>query len=254
VQDRTVNPTETSAFLTATFLFFAASFSVAYLCGRLVERFGMKVNYSRKIGHFVTVGMPWALQQAFCLDKNLMAIALAAVVTPMNLAIYIKPIRERFPAVATMFRSFDRPEDRPHTLAWLVTQYVAVFAVYFGVYALLMYRGTVAWMVIPIMVNVVGDGLAEPVGVAFGSHPYQCSALFTRRRYVRTLEGSAVVFLSAVVGILICASTLTPLQLGLALAIIPISAALAEAVSPHTWDAPLLFLVVGAEMVLLSFV
>jgi len=249
-----VNPTETAAFFTATCLFFAASFGVAYICGRLVDRFGLKVNYTRKIGHFITVGMPWVLQQSFGLEKNLVAVALAAVVAPMNLAIYVKPIRDRFPAVATMFRSFDRPEDRPHTLAWLVTQYVAVFAVYFAVYALLLYRGAATWMIIPIIVNVVGDGLAEPVGVAFGTHSYQCGALFTRRRYVRTLEGSAVVFLSAVAGILLCGATLSPLQMGLALAVIPLSAALAEAASPHTWDAPFLFFVVGVELVLLSFV
>jgi hypothetical protein len=248
-----VNASEISAFFTATLLFFSASFGVAYLCGRLVERFGMKVNYTRKIGHFITVGMPWVLQQSFNLDKNLTAVALAAVITPMNLAIYVKPIRERVPAVATMFRSFDRPEDRPHTLAWLSTQYFAVFAVYLGIYAVLLYRGSVAWMLIPIIVNVVGDGLAEPVGVAWGSHRYEVGALFTNRRYVRTLEGSAVVLLSAVVGIFICGATFSPLQLGLALALIPISAALAEAVSPHTWDAPFLFLVVGGELALLSF-
>jgi len=249
-----MNPSETTAFFTATLLFFAASFSVAYVCGRLVERFGLKVNYSRKIGHFITVGFPWVLQQAFGLDKNLTAVALAAVVTPMNLAIYVRPIRERIPVVATMFRSFDRPEDRPHTLSWLATQYVAVFAIYFGVYALLLFRGVGAWMVIPIIVNVVGDGLAEPIGVRFGTHPYQCSALFTRRRYVRTWEGSACVFLSAVAGIFLCFGMLSPLQLGLALAVVPVSAALAEAVSPHTWDAPFLFLVVGGELALLSFV
>jgi hypothetical protein len=248
-----VNPTETAAFFTAQILFFAVSFGVAYFCGSMVER-GLKVNYSRKIGHFITVGFPFVLQQTFGLDKNLTAVALAAVVTPMHLAVYVKPIRERIPAVATMFRSFDRPEDRPHTLAWLSTQYAAVFAVYFGIYAVLIYRGVGTWMLIPIIVNVVGDGLAEPVGVRFGTHSYQCSALFTRRSYIRTWEGSACVFLSAVAGIFLCGATLTPIQLGLALAVIPISAALAEAVSPHTWDAPFLFLVVGGEMALLSFV
>jgi phytol kinase len=248
-----VNSTETTSFFAAIGLFFAASFGVAYVCGHLVDRFHVKVNYTRKIGHFITVGLPWVLQQSFGLEKNLVAVALAAVVTPMNLALYVKPMRERFPTVAMMFRSFDRPEDRPHTLAWLVTQYVAVFTVYLAVYAMLLSRGAATWMIIPIVVNVVGDGLAEPVGVAFGTHRYQCGALFTRRRYERTLEGSAVVFLSAVAGILLCGATLTPLQMGLALAVVPISAAVTEAVSPHTWDAPFLFLVIGIEMVLLSF-
>jgi CDP-diglyceride synthetase len=249
-----VNSSEISAFLTASLLFSTVSFGAAYLSGNLVERFGLRVNYSRKINHFITVGFPWVLQQSFKLDQNLTAVALAAIVTPMHLAVYVKPIRDRIPVVATMFRSFDRPEDRPHTLSWLATQYAAVFIVYFGMYAVLLYRGVAAWMLIPIIVNVVGDGLAEPVGVAFGTHPYRCGALFTRRRYVRTWEGSACVFLSAVAGIFLCGATLSPIQLGLALAVVPLSAALGEAVSPHTWDAPFLFFILGGELVLLSFV
>jgi phytol kinase len=249
-----VSPTEFSAFLTATVLFYASTFGVNFVCGSLVDRYGMKVGYTRKVGHFVNIGMPFALQQSFGLQNNLLAVALGAVLIPLHLMLYMKPIRERFPAVATMFRSFDRPEDRPHTLSWMVSQYVAVLTIYVALYALLLSRGNAIWLIIPIMINVLGDGLAEPVGVAFGAHPYQCTALFTRRRYVRTLEGSAMVFLSAVAGILLCHASLTPLEMGLALAVIPITAAFTEAVSPHAWDQPLLFLVVGVELALLSFV
>jgi hypothetical protein len=55
------------------------------------------------------------------LEKTLIAVALATVVTPMNPSIYVKPIRYRISAVAAIFRPFDRPENRPHTPAWLVT-------------------------------------------------------------------------------------------------------------------------------------
>jgi hypothetical protein len=65
--------------------------------------------------------IPWVFEQSFGLEKTLIAVALATVVTPMNPSIYVKPIRYRISAVAAIFRPFDRPENRPHTPAWLVT-------------------------------------------------------------------------------------------------------------------------------------
>ncbi len=245
---------ELAAFLSAIGIYYAAAYLTAYVCGRLVERYGVKVNYTRKINHLVTIGAPWLLQQAFRLEANLTAVVLAAILTPCQLLAYVRPVRIRFAFVRTMFRSFDRPEDRPHTLAWLWTQYVAVYAVYLLIYPLLISREVVAWMTIPIIVNALGDGLAEPVGVAFGRHSYRCKALFSRRRYRRTWEGSACVFLSALVGVLVCRHTFNDPQFVLAMVFLPLSSAVAEAMSPHTWDAPFLFLVVGGELAALSAV
>jgi phytol kinase len=247
-----MNRQESLDFAAATVLYFAASWTVAYLCGWLVDRHGMRVNYSRKIGHFITIGMPFGLQQAFGLDRNTTAVALAAFVAPMNLALYVRPVRERSATVARMFRGFDRPEDRPHTLSWLATQYIGVFAVYLALYPVLLARGVSEWMLIAIVVNVIGDGLAEPVGVTFGRHKYCCPALFSDRCYERSWEGSACVFLSAVLAILFCRLTFTETQFLAALLVVPVSSVLAEAASPHTWDAPILFLVVGGELALLS--
>jgi hypothetical protein len=55
------------------------------------------------------------------------------------------------------------------------------------------------------------------------------------------------------VAVIVFRQTFTELQFALALAIIPISAAITEARSPHTWDSPFLFLVLGAELLLLSY-
>ncbi|MBA4019795.1 MAG: hypothetical protein C0483_21730 [Pirellula sp.] len=249
-----MNRDESTAFLFATVVFFTVTYVTAALCGHLVQHHGLKTNYSRKIGHFLTIGVPWGLQHALSLDQNMVAVVLAAMVTPTHLLLFVRPIRDRVPLVATMFRSVDRPEDRPHTLKWLITQYVAVYIVYLLVYAVLLWRGAAVWMTVAIVINVIGDGLAEPVGVAFGRHAYTCRALFSRRTYQRTLEGSLCVLLSGVICIALLRHEFQPLQFWIALAVIPISGAVAEAYSPHTWDGPFLFLVIGAELVLLTFV
>ena len=61
-------------------------------------------------------------------------------------------------------------------------------------------------ILIPIVVNVIGDGLAEPVGIAWGRHEYRARALWYRGRFCagefkRTLEGSAVVYVTALAAI-----------------------------------------------------
>ncbi|MGC3969262.1 MAG: hypothetical protein QM775_18455 [Pirellulales bacterium] len=249
-----MTPDELIRFLISAAVFFATTYTVAYVCGYLVQRHGLKPNYSRKIGHFMTIGVPWALQRLFDLEGNWHVVVLTAVIAPLHLLLFAKPIRERLPTVNMMFASLDRPEDRPHTLRWLWTQYVAAYAVFLLMYALLLDRGFAAWATIAIVVNVLGDGLAEPVGVALGRHEYRCHALFSQRTYCRTLEGSACVFLSGLLAVLILRPEFAPVQFYLALLLVPISAALAEAYSPHTWDAPFLFLVVGGELVALTYV
>ena len=44
-------------------------------------------------------------------------------------------------------------------------------------YAAASARGVESWLGIVIAINAFGDGLAEPVGVAFGRHAYSVGAL-----------------------------------------------------------------------------
>jgi dolichol kinase len=239
-------------FVAVVLLFYALSYAVAYAGGRLVER-GLRVNYTRKIHHFAIVTLPWIVRSALGLENNGLVMGLAVFLLPFHLLLFCLPIRSRIPAVATMFRCVDRPEDRPHTLFWLATQYAAVCTIFPLLYALLAARGVESWLGIVIAVIAFGDGLAEPVGVAFGRHAYSVAAFGTSKQYRRTWEGSACVALAAVVAVLFFRNTFTDLQFALGLSILPISAAIAEARSPHTLDAPFLFLVLGAELLLLSY-
>jgi phytol kinase len=156
-----------------------------------------------------------------------------------------EPVRSRVPALAVGFAAIDRPEDRPHTLLWLSTQTLVTYVVLVGLIVVLGQMGKPELIFLPLIINGIGDGLAEPVGVRFGKHKYTVRALFTRERYTRSLEGSACVFVSALAALAFLAGSFTGAQLLLACLTIPLAATLVEALSPHTWDSPFIYAAVG---------
>jgi len=100
-----------------------------------------------------------------------------------------------------------------------------------------------------IIANGVGDGLAEPVGIRFGTRKYTTYALFTQQKYVRSYVGSACVWLTTVIAILAFHPYFSSIQLIAALLLMPILITLAEALSPHTWDSPLIYATGGASLI-----
>jgi len=227
----------------------AVLFLTAYLLGIWVQRTGIRVNYTRKILHFVILLFPMALASVLPYDASLFTVVASGVVFVASLALFTKPLRDRSSVVATAFGSFDRPEDRPFTLLWLSTQLVATYAVLVLMLVWLERYEKAALIYITVLVAGIGDGLAEPVGVRFGRHPYRTRALFTDRLYTRSLEGSACVLASGFLAVLLLRGQLDGPQFVLALAIIPLAMTLAEAWSPHTWDGPFLYLAGGASTV-----
>lgn len=231
---------------------FTTLFLVSYFNGVWVKTKGVKVNYTRKINHFtlflsfptVTLLIPY--------EKTLATSGWGIILTLLSLAIYARPIRSRVPFIATMFMSFDRPEDRPYTLLWLITQFIASYLVLIplGLYLHEIDRDFLIF--IPILINGIGDGLAEPVGIRFGRHHYRTQALFSKRQYTRSLEGSACVFISGVIAILLFAEHFNQVQLIVALITIPLLMTLAEAFSPHTWDSPFLYLTGGLSIIFID--
>lgn len=236
-----------------TFIFFYVCYVTYFSCGKLVDWFHTRVAYTRKLMHFVTFALPWTLQQAFGLQANLRIAILASFLVPLHLLIFVEPIRRRSKIVATMFRGFDRPEDRPNTLWWMISQYLATYLVYAALYGAMIYRNITGWMIIPLLVMTIGDGLAEPVGVRFGKHPYTTTSLEGNRKYRRTWEGSACVFITGLIVVLACSPWFTTRQLLVTLAVIPISGAVLEAKAPHTWDQPVMLLGMGVELLAISY-
>jgi hypothetical protein len=88
---------------------------------------------------------------------------------------------------------------------------------------------------------MIGDGFAEPIGVRFGKIKYKTFALFTKKRYYRTIEGSLTVFISSIFVTSIFSFLFTSNQLFIAFFILPITITLIEAFSPHTWDRPIFY-------------
>ena len=141
-----------------------------------------------------------------------------------------------------MFLSFDRPEDRPHTLLWLSTQITVGYLILIPAIICFFSTGYGGLILIPILVNGIGDGLAEPVGVRFGRYKYRTYAIFSKIKYERTVEGSACVFFTSVIVIIFFQSGFTSSEFICLLIVFPIVMTLAEAFAPHTWDTPFLFL------------
>jgi phytol kinase len=216
---------------------------IAYGCGLLVQHREVKVNYTRKINFFALYLVPMLVDRLFTTVNTPAAAAVRAVFFMLLMAFFLKPIRENLKLAHTMFLSYDRPEDRPHTMFWLTTQLLAGYAVLIPMQILFRKLGFAELIFIPILIHGFGDGLAEPVGVRFGKHKYSCRSLFNKRRYTRSLEGSSCVFIAGLVAVLLFHASFTPAQFIAALLVVPMGMTLAEAFSPHTWDTPYMFLV-----------
>lgn len=83
-------------------------------------------------------------------------------------------------------------------------------------------QAIMALILIPFLISEIGDGFAEVFGIRFGRHKYQVRALFTNRRYVRSIEGSMCVFITGIVVIAAHAACFTPVQFIVALGVIPV--------------------------------
>lgn len=231
-------------------------FVIWYLSGLLVLKKGVRVNYTRKINHFSVMIIPFLVDMirqgnSTGTEADPILSALGILSGLLFFAIFIKPIRERVSVINTAFLSVDRPEDRPFTLKWLASQTAASYLVAIPINTYLMSIGRMELIFIIMLVNGFGDGLAEPIGVRFGKHKYETYALLTKKKYTRSLEGSACVFIAGLIAILLFSASFSPIQLIVVLITFPILMTLAEAFSPHSWDNAFLMLVGGIVLILI---
>jgi phytol kinase len=224
-------------------------FSSTFLLGKFLVAKGVRVNYTRKIFHFIFFFFPIFLAAQLPFKPTLFSTLLSGIVLIVCLGLMWQPIRTRSHFLSTAYSAIDRPEDRPYTLIWISTQIVATYLALIGmVYWLSQYEKT-SLIYITVLVAGIGDGLAEPVGVRFGKRKYTVGALFTDKQYTRTLEGSLCVFASGIFAVALMSGQLDKAELILAYIFIPIAMTLAEARSPHTWDGPFLYLAGGIATV-----
>jgi phytol kinase len=157
--------------------------------------------------------------------------------------IFSRPVRNKISTIAIAFSSFDRPEDRPHTLLWFASQGIIGYVVLVPLIAVFNSYHMLDMLGITILITVFGDGLAEPIGIRFGKHKYTTYSIFPLKKYVRSLEGSLTVFITAIIVIFIFKHSFNNTQFLIALATIPIAMTLTEAFSPHTLDNPFLVII-----------
>ncbi len=230
-------------------IFYALLFAIHYINGLLVIDRNFKVNYTRKINHFAFFFLPTLLSSAIEYPYSAATFLMDMVYAFIFLTFFIAPLRNRFRLLYVMFRSIDRPEDRPLTLTWLYTQFIASYLVLIPLLVYFESHNMLPLIMIIIIANGVGDGLAEPIGIRFGKRKYATYALFTQERYVRSYVGSACIFVTTFIAILAFYSYFSSLQLMAALLLVPILITLAEAFSPHTWDSPFIYAVGGISLI-----
>lgn len=241
-------------FVINLFIKFGIYFICWYVTGLLVLKKEVKTNYTRKINHFTLLFLPFLLDMIMIPNRpsngpsngngNDFFLSIIGVLSGLlYFLFFLKPIRERVKVINTAFISVDRPEDRPYTLSWLTTQTAANFFVSLPFYAYLMMINKMELVFIVMIINGIGDGLAEPIGVRFGKHKYKTYALFSTKKYERSIEGSVCVFITGLFTIIIFGFSFSPNQFIVALITIPILMTLAEAISPHSWDNPFLSIV-----------
>ena len=218
---------------------------IQYGMAKLVIKFGVKVNYTRKVIHMSYFLWPQLLDNELLeYDKDKYTEFWNVWIILFLLLLVSEEIRNRVPIITTMFKAVDRPEDTPYTLIWFSSQIITTLIVLlpFSVYFSRIDKSSLIF--IPILINALADGLAEPVGITFGKHKYKTTACLSSVKYERSYEGSFCVFIVSFIIILCYLPYMYINQFLFCLMSIPALTTITECYSPHTWDSPLITLVV----------
>lgn len=250
---------------------------VRYLMSHVVLRYRDSskriINYTRKLGNAVRVpkyffiddllpdeySTACSLLLMFAIDQTLYIIAFSHYVRSKDNC-FCRLLR-------FTFLSQDRPEDRPDTLRMQVTEDLMRFAIYlpFRLWFGPLSHDSVVY--IPIFVNTVGDGLAEPVGIFFSRFfharcgwdvTYKTRSLYTTQGgwwsgdFVRSYPGSSCVFVTSVLSLVVMRDLFTSSQFYFLLFTFPYWMTMAEAYAPHTNDGPMLA-IVGCGLLIFAF-
>jgi dolichol kinase len=208
-----------------------------------------KVNYTRKLQHFAAYMVPLVVKSEY---SGPLALAWGDFFSMLGFLVLIKPIREHSKFFMLQFNSLDRPEDRPNTLKWIILGNIAP-----GMFILMFFKWLFASQgaltFILVFITGIGDGLAEPVGITWGKHKYKTHSCFSKKKYMRSWEGSACVFMSGLIfPALQYADFDNFTQVLLSMLVLAPTMAYAEATAPHTMDTPVLM--IGCGVILYTIV
>ena len=228
---------------------------IAWECvlSAIVIKYKIKINYTRKLGNLFKIPKYFAADLLPFYESTATSLVTALAINQTLFCImYSRQTREKVPFFSYVFLSQDRREDRPDTLIFQVTEDIMRFGVYFPFKILVANRIGLPELVvfIPLIVNNIGDGLAEPVGVAFGKHKYSTTPAlyhkgkFFKSKFTRSYEGSSCVYITTLVVVALYHKSFeTAFRFWITLTILPFLMTIAEAKAPHTNDGPFLALV-----------
>jgi dolichol kinase len=220
-------------------------FTIQCVTSYLVKQGKLRVNYSRKVLHFSHLLSTLLINRTF-FNYSIEYFIISGSLSLAQSLIFVKPIRKRIRFIGFLFLSYDRPEDRPHTVRLATTQILGMNIVLVGLAYLYGISGVqLDLLALPLVITAFGDGLAEPIGVRFGKRKYRTKDLFGDRVYTRSYEGSAMVFLTTIVALSSFYNLFSLGAFACLLAILPLLMTITEAHSPHTWDNPFLYLIGG---------
>eukprot|EP01084_Bolivina_argentea_P060898 111257_1 len=227
----------------------------------MVIKYDIKINYSRKLAHLFRIPKYFLIGYLPGFDKNEITILLIFVLSQiLYMLMFHRKVREKIYLFEFIFIAQNRVEDQPSTLQFQVTEDFMRFFVYYPITIWITYKKqNEAIIYIPQIINSIGDGLAEPVGITFGKHKYKTFALFYdgkwfNGQFTRSFEGSLCVFSTTFVVIIIeyFLSIFSDAQLLYLLMTMPFYMTIAEAIAPHTNDGPFLALT-GCFILMLGY-
>lgn len=227
----------------------ALQLAIGLLLGRAVLAGRMQVHDTRKLLHFLLFLAPVAIGVLLPHKRTTLLFAVSGWSFLVSLMVLAAPIRGRVPLLQTAFAAIDRPEDRPHSLSWMISQLLACYVVIAVCLTWLKSYGQPDLIFIITLAICFGDGLAEPIGVRFGRHKYPVPSLVRSRRYHRSIEGSLVVLVCSAAVVALMRGGLPDGTFPMAIWAVPLALTLSEAVAPHTWDGPLMYLAGTAALV-----
>jgi len=202
----------------------AWSFAALWFAGKLKQQ-GARTGYTRKVFHFLIFSTVAALEwrvgtPAVCLFGGM-----------STLAVFFAVWRGRG---NLLYEALAREKDEPHRTFFILVPYFATLA---GGLAGNLVFGPIT--IAGYLVTGLGDAIGEPAGTMFGKHPYRVRSLSSVPA-IRSLEGSAAVFIMSVIALGLAAAVSPHIQLtaiGIPkVLVIAAACTLVEAVSPHGWD------------------
>jgi len=195
------------------------------LAGYLKRSRGWKTGYTRKVFHFLIFFSVALIQRVWgtplvCLFGGMTSLVLLYALIRGSGDI--------------LYEALAREKDAPLRTYFIVAPYLATLIG--GLVSNILWGPLAA---VGYLVTGLGDAVGEPVGTRFGKHTYRIPSL-GRVKAVRSLEGSAAVFLCCTLAIWIGAHLLPQLHLSqdawFKLPLLGLACSLVEAASPHGWD------------------